>query len=64
MDQVEWCDHFVRVWTEQDPEADRDFVLLVARRSFDHEGSLLEPDVTAREHLALLRRIKQATSRP
>jgi hypothetical protein len=63
MDKKEWCDTFVAAWALLDPARDRSFVSVVASQSFDHEGVQVLPQVSAQEHLKLLRRVTRTMSR-
>ena len=64
MDRDAWCKLFSLAWIDHDSAADPVFVHMIAVRRYDHEGLRLEPEVAAREHFELLRRIRLATLRP
>lgn len=61
MERDDWCKQFLTAWLLREQDADRSFVLLVARRTFDHEGQRTEPQVAAREHIAFLEKVRAAT---
>lgn len=54
-----WCERFVSAWGVIGPELDHSLARPVAERSYEHEG-LSEPEVAARAHVVLLRRVRQA----
>ena len=57
-----WCDRFVLAWLKFDPSSDAKFVRRLARRSYPLEGERVPPEVSARGHSDLLRRVKSETS--
>ncbi len=63
MDRETWCAQFVATWAAAEPEMDADLVQRIALRSYEDEGDALAPELSSREHRALLQRIKIATTR-
>jgi hypothetical protein len=56
MDRKVWCERFIEVWAQIQPDTQVGFALLLAQRAFDHEGEWTSPEASAREHIALLQR--------
>ncbi len=59
MDMVAWCERFVSAWCATGPELDQELARYIAERSYPHERHL-PPELSARAHVALLRRARQA----
>lgn len=63
-EKTAWCNRFVVAWLGADPDSDANLVSRLAQRSFAYEGERVSPEVAAREHVDLLRRIKAGTGLP
>ncbi len=61
MEIDDWCQQFLAAWVQREPDADRTFVLMVARRTFEYEGQQTQPHLAARAHIAFLQRVRAAT---
>jgi hypothetical protein len=64
MERQDWCERFVAAWAVILPETKYRFALLLAQRSFDHEGAHTSPEQAARGHISLMQRIRKDDNAP